>query len=168
MEIIKNFGLDPKLFAAQIINFLVVLYLLRRFLYKPLLDLLETRRNAIAKGVEQAEEARILLEKAEEREKQLLKKAQEEAKRLLTEAKNQRVVLLKVTETMAKKQAEIILEEARAQIAFETKETEKKLSAHISELALLFLQKSLTGIFTEKEQALIVKNAVSKIKKETN
>ncbi len=168
MEIIKNFGLDPKLFAAQIINFLIILYILRRFLYKPMLNFLEHRQKKIAEGITNAEKARLLLEETARKEKLILKNAKDEAKKFLNEAKNQKAEILKEAEVIAKKQTEIILQEARLLITFETKETEKKLSAHISELALLFLQKSLTGIFTEKEQAHILKNALSNIKKKTN
>jgi F-type H+-transporting ATPase subunit b len=50
MEILNQFGLDWKLFIAQIVNFLVIAYIFKRFLYKPILDALHKRNDAIKKG----------------------------------------------------------------------------------------------------------------------
>ena len=57
MEILKTFGVDPIFLGAQIVNFLIIFYLLKRFLYKPVLGCLKTGRQN--QGLKQAEEARI-------------------------------------------------------------------------------------------------------------
>lgn len=168
MEIINNFGIDPKLLIAQVVNFLIILFVLKRFLYKPVLDLLEQRKKIIEEGVQKTEEARLLLEKAEAKEKELLKEAVVEAKKLLEEAKNQKIELLRESEEKAKKQADLILAEAKDQIAFETKQAEKRLKIHVSEIALFFLQKSLTGLLTGKQQEEVIKNVAQKLKKQSN
>lgn len=168
MEIAQQFGIDPILLAAQIINFLIVLYILKRLLYKPVLQMLRNREQTIKDGLRQAEEARIALERATEKERELLKKAQTEAKKLLDETKNQRIQMMAEAEKMTKQQAETILKEARSQIAFETAEAERRLSAHISQLAVTFLQKSITDLFSEEDQKLIMKNALKKMKEKVN
>ncbi|QQG40500.1 MAG: F0F1 ATP synthase subunit B [Candidatus Levyibacteriota bacterium] len=168
MEILNTFGVDIKLLIAQVINFLIVLFLLRKLLYKPLLSALEDRKNTIAKGLQQAEEGRLLLEKAAEKEKIMLQKAEKLAKKLLDETKEQKLLLIKQAEEVAKNQADRILKEARTQIVYETKEAKIALSSYVSELAVQFLQKSLTGLFSEKEQHEIVKTAARKIKQKNN
>lgn len=164
-EILKNFGINPVLLIAQIVNFLIILYILKRFLYKPVLDVLRKRQETIKEGLKQAEETRLLLEKTAAREKEVLKKAQEEAKKMLEETRKQRDGILQEAETAAKKQADRILEEAKKQIAFETKEAQKNLSMQISGLALEFLQKSTAQIFSKEDQQKIITNALQKIKK---
>jgi F-type H+-transporting ATPase subunit b len=164
MKLLTEFGVNPILLIAQIINFLIVLWVLKKFLYKPILDTLKTRRETIATGLKEAEEARRLYEKAEEKEKEILKKAQVESKKLLEEAKKQHADMLQKAEEHAKNQADIILKEAREQIAFETKETEKRLTGHISTLAVQFLQKSLENAFTDTEQEVIMKQAMKSLK----
>lgn len=163
--IIKDFGINWYLLIAQIVNFLIILYILKRFLYKPVLDVLKKRQEAIKEGLKQAEESRILLEKTSAREKEILKKAQEESKKILEETRLQRDGILSKAETDAKKQAERILEEAKKQISYETKEAQKNLSMQISKLALEFLQKSAQQIFTKEDQQKILSNALQKIKK---
>lgn len=165
MEILENFGLNPSLFGAQIINFLIVLYLLKRFMYKPVLDMLRKRENSIKKGLEQAEEGKALLEKALMREKEILKKAHEQSKATIEESKNQAILVAKQIEENSRIQSERILQEARSQISQETKEAEKRLTAKISDLSIDFLRVSLSQIFSEKQQNEILEKALKQIKR---
>ncbi len=168
MEIIHEFGIDWPLLVAQIINFLIILYILKRFAYKPILAALKNRQNAIQKGLKDAEEATKLLERTAEKEKEALRKAHADAKKLLDDAKAQRDELLHKTEEVTRKEAERILKEAREQIAFESREAEKRLSAHVSELAMHFLQRSLEEVFDQNEQEVVMRAALKKFKTKKN
>jgi F-type H+-transporting ATPase subunit b len=165
MEILKTFGFDPILLGAQIINFLIIFYLLKRFLYKPVLGMLKTREDKIKEGIKQAEEARLTLEKTLEEEKKIFAKAHEESKLLIADAKTQALEVSKEIEENTKKQAEKILLDARAQIEQDAKRMEQELGAKISVLAKEMLEKSLEGVFGEKEQKNILDKAVKNIKK---
>lgn len=165
MEIVNKFGLDPFLFGAQIINFLIILYLLKRFLYKPVLDLLKKREDAIKEGLKQAEDAKILLEKTQVREKEILRKAQEIGKKTIEDAKSQALLTKKQIEENSKKHAERILEGARIQISKESQEVEKRLVGRISQISISFLEKALSQMFSETEQKEVLKRALKQIKK---
>lgn len=168
MEFLKEFGLNPVLLFAQIVNFLIVFYILKRFLYKPILTTLKDRELSIKKGIEQSEEARVLLEETKEKEKEILKKAQAETRKLLTDAKKQTVILMHDAEKAANVQTEKILKEAKSQIEQETKEAEKRLAKHVSFLAASFLQESVSDLFTDANQEDVMKNVVKKLKSRTN
>lgn len=168
MELLNNFGINPILLIAQIINFLVVFYVLKRYLYKPILTMLKTRDNTIKEGLKQAEEARLLLEKTAERERETLRKAQNQAKELIEETKRQREELLSLAEEAARKQAERILTEAREQITFETREVEKRLTSHISDLAIQLLNQSVGDLVNKDQQELIVRQALKRIKRKAD
>lgn len=163
MEIIKNFGLDPVLLAAQIVNFIIVLYLLRKFLYKPILENLEKRKLLIKEGLDKTEEARIRLEKVVQKEKQILQTVQAQAKKVLDDAQKESLSLLQRTEEQTKVKVENMLRQAREQISFETKEAEKRLTLEVSRLAIDFLQKGVVGLFSKKDQELVMKNVLKKI-----
>ena len=164
MEIAKNFGLDPFLFGAQVINFLIIFYLLKRFLYKPVLEVLRKRENEIREGLKQAEEGRILYEKTVEKEKEILRRAREDGKKMIDEAKNQAITLAAKIEEDSKKHAERIIESAREQIGIETKEAEKRLTVKVSELSFDFLSRSLKEMFSEKEQKEVLEKALKQFK----
>jgi F-type H+-transporting ATPase subunit b len=165
MEILKNFGLNPVLLAAQIVNFLIIIYLLKRFLYKPILDILKKRQTTIKEGLKQAEEARIKLEKVVIEEKSILRQAQLQSKKILEDAKKESLEISKQMAIDAKKQTEKLLSDTRDQIARESIETEKRLAVNTSKLAVTFLKKALTEFFTSKEQDEVVAQALKKIKK---
>ncbi len=78
--------------------------------------------------------------------------------------KNRQQKMLQAAEENAKKQADTILKDARTQITYEAKETERRLSGHISHLAVQFLQKSLENAFTDREQEIIMTQAMKNIK----
>jgi len=151
--------------VAQIVNFLIIFYLLKRFLYKPVLGMLKKRADKIQEGLKQAEESRVMLEKTLEEEKKILSKAQDTAKQIIEESRSQAIEVSRNVEENTKKQAERILLEAKEQIDQESKETERRLSEQVSQLAEGMLIKSLEGFFGEKEQKQITEKAVKQIKK---
>src|SRR5687767_4684205 len=119
MELVKEFGIEPVLLVAQVVNFLIILYILKRYLYKPILTVLEKRKEEIKIGIKNAEDAQKLLAKTQEEEKTILKNAQTQANKIIEEAKEQAIVLSQETETRIKKQTESMIREAKEQIAQE-------------------------------------------------
>lgn len=168
MEILGKFGINPILLVAQIVNFLIVFYILKRFAIKPILTMLKNREKTIREGLTQADEARQLLEETSEKEKAVLRKAQLEVKAMLEEARKHREDLLTETESKTKAQADRILQEAREQITFESKEAEERLVGHISALAVDIVKQSSSELFTQKDQASVIENAVKNLKKKAN
>jgi F-type H+-transporting ATPase subunit b len=168
MEIFETFGLDPIIIVAQIVNFLVILYILKRFLYKPLFKTFKTREALIKESIEKAEQARKELEKAKKEERDVMKKAQVTAQQIIAEAKEQSATILKDAQDAAKKQTQQTIEEAKEQITRETKLAEQQLNKHVGKLAVELLEKSLNNVFTEKEQSQIVAKAVKSLDKRTN
>lgn len=164
MNILQTFGVDPLLLAAQIVNFLIVLWLLKRFAYKPIFEVLEKRRKKVAEGVMDAEQAGKALEKALEEEQKILKHAQAEAQELISNAQKQTADMLTDAEAQAKVRVEKILKEAQMEIDRQTQETQKKLSAYAARLAVDLLEKSLDGMVDEKTQREIVEKTAKKIK----
>ena len=164
MEIIKNFGVNPILLAAQIINFLIIFFILKKFLYKPVLDLLKKRRITIQEGIEHAEEARVKLEKVVIEEKNILKNAQMQAKKIIEDAREESIGVIKQLNDNAKKQTEKMLKDAKDQIIRESIETEKRLAVKTSKLAVSFLEKTLNEFFSLKEQKEVMSSALKRLK----
>jgi F-type H+-transporting ATPase subunit b len=164
MEILNNFGFEPILFAAQIVNFLIIFFLMKKLMYKPMLKMLEDRKRKIAEGIKNAEEANKKLEEMILKEEEILKKAQEQAVNLIEEAKVQQAEIMRQTEETTRAQTEKMLKDAREQIAFETAQVEKRLMSHVSKLAVQFLQQSVQELFGANEQEAIMKNALKKLK----
>lgn len=165
-EFIKVFGLNPTLILAQIVNFLIIFYLLKRFLYKKIMTILQKRKDAIEEGLKQAEEARLLMEKTAKKEKEILKQGREEVQRLIDEARKQSKAFLEEAEQKAKIKEQYILDEARKQIALEVNQAEAVLYKKVSSMALDMIRKSKTSLFNEEDQELAMKHALQEIRKE--
>lgn len=165
MEMIKNFGVDPILLGAQVVNFLIIFFILKKFLYKPVLDVLKKRQIIIKDGLKQAEEARIKLEKVVIDEKDILRQAQLQSKKIIEDAKYESIKMSKRMNDDAKKQTEKMLKDAKDQITRESHEAEKRLAINTTKIAVSILEKALSEFFSTREQKEIVSNALRKIKK---
>lgn len=165
MEILNNFGFDPILFFAQIVNFLIIFWLLKRFMYKPVLKILDARSAKIAKGIKDAEISEKKLAETIEKEEKILKKAQLDAKKLLDETIKESEEKRVRSEEETKKQVAEMIKDAKAQIKEESQIASKTLEAQVAKLAVEFLEKSTEGLFGDKEQQAILNKARKNIKK---
>src|SRR5690349_5776204 len=80
-------GVDWAHFIAQVISFAIVAVLLQRFAYKPILNVLEERRQRIAEGLANAEMSKAELAKAEAQRQEILAQANVQANKLIEEAR---------------------------------------------------------------------------------
>ena len=68
----EQFGFQKQLFISQVISFAVVCFLLHRFAYKPILKVLEERRQKIAEGLANADKIKIELASAQAKAQEIL------------------------------------------------------------------------------------------------
>ena len=168
MEILKTFGLDPYLVTAQIVNFLIIFYVLKRYLYPPLFKVFKKREELVKESITRAEENEKILEKTKDLEKETINKAKVTADEIIKESREQATNILKNSEEDAKQKADKMLKDALEQIALETTEAQNELNKYVLKLSIDILQKSLNNILTEKEQSEIVAKAMKEIQKMPN
>jgi len=96
----QQFGVNWPHFLAQCLSFSLVVFLLHRFAYKPILQVLEERRQRIQEGLENAERIKAELAKTEAARQEALNAANQQANRLIEEA---RVAAAKVLEQETQK-----------------------------------------------------------------
>lgn len=164
MEIIEEFGVNPILLAAQVINFIIILVILKRFLYKPVLGIIKKRESIIKKGLEDAESAQKLLEKTAEDERKVLQKASERAEKLVEETKLQTQEMLKLAEVEAKRRTEKMLSEASSKIDDEIKNAKKELTRDLGRVSVEILEKALDGLIGRNDQKQVIDKAIKNIK----
>jgi len=164
MDIIKDFGIDPLLLGAQVVNFVILLFILKKFLYKPLLNLLQKRQNEIKEGIAKASNAQEILEKAILQEKNILRNANNIAKKIINDATEESLETAKQIQDNARKETDTILNNARLKIEKEVKDAEKRLTENVSASSLIFLQKALGQLFTKQQQEEVMKTALKRLK----
>jgi len=109
----ETFGFNAWLFFSQIISFCIVAFLLQKFAYKPILNILEVRRKKIAEGLANAEKIKQQLAESEQRYQEILTKANSEALKMIEEARASAAALKDKESQRAISEAEQILVKAR-------------------------------------------------------
>lgn len=158
MEALANLGIDWRLFVAQGVNFLVLLFVLRRYAYRPMLEFLEKRSQRIEQGLKDAEAAQVKLAEMEASEKKILASARDEARVIINtaEASAKQRDALRLMETEAK--VKHSLDEAMVKIEEEKKKMLLEVRQEISAVALLAVEKILKEkVDAEKDAQLIAK-----------
>ncbi len=163
MEIINNFGINPVLLAAQIVNFLILLYLLKRFAYKPIFSMLDERKKKIEQGLKDSEESTKALEKALEEEKKILKKAQDNAQQILLDARTQAEAANEEMKAKTKEQIEQMILDAHAQMQRESRILEKELAVATAKVAVEMVEKSIADMLDTKDQKEVLEKLTKKL-----
>lgn len=165
MNILENFGFDLTLFVAQIINFLILAFIFKKFLYKPLLKTIKDRQKMIAKGVKDAEDAHVALLKAEEQEDLIIKKASKEAEKILEDTKNDALSLKDSILAEAKEDAEKIIKTAHAQATASMEEMEKRAKKASIDNSVAILSKALDSMLGKSDREKILEKSMRELRK---
>jgi len=119
VEFFRRFGITGWTFAATAINFIIVLAVLYKFAYKPVLAMLDERKQRIAEGMANADKIKAELAATQEQRAKALGEANTQAERLIAEARASAEQIKERTVAEARQQAEGELRRAQQQIAVE-------------------------------------------------
>lgn len=154
----QELGIDPKLLIAQLINFVVLLFLLKKFLYTPILNMLDKRRKEIDEGLKLAEKMRSEEEKLEEKHKKVIDTARKEAKEIVEEAKKQAKVQTKEIVEKAHKDAADIVAKAKEQVEAARRDSEKEMRQEAVDMAVAMIKRVLPiSVSVEEQRKLLSK-----------
>src|SRR5215471_4210627 len=107
---------DPGLFIWTILTFLVLLGLLAKFAWKPLLAALDSRQTAIRKSLDDAALAKTELERVQQESVQIVNKARAEADGIIGRSRADAERLREETKQKARQEADAIVKNAQGQI----------------------------------------------------
>lgn len=163
-ETLGAFGINPWLLAGQIINFLVIGWVLWRFLLRPLQANMKVRSEKIAKGLQDADKAKAALEDAGKERERILAEAYAQASRLLERARDEAERLRAAALERAGVDAERMIAEARGLMALERQEMERDIQGLSIQLSGKILESVVTDLFSEDEKTRIVAEGMRKIR----
>lgn len=142
-QVIHTFGLDYKLLLIQTVNFLLLLLILKRFLYKPLLQFISDRQKTVAKGVEDALLAEKTLKEAKDRAERTTNESMREAEKISAESRRLAEEKKEATLKEANKRAQEIAEEAAREAVEIKNKAMRESEEEITKLSLLAAEKIL-------------------------
>lgn len=162
-ELIHQFGIEWKLLLAQIVNFFILLVVLKKFAYGPIMNILKERKKRIEEGLLAAEESQKKLGEAEK-----------EKEAILTEARKESLGIIQKSEVTAKKKEGQILAEAskKADGIFQEEkakihEEKLKMKEDIYKESSGFLKEALAKIVEKSPESLddnLIKGVLRELK----
>lgn len=166
MDILNNFGIQWTQLLEYGFNFLVLVILLRLFVYKPVVNILEKRKEMIDTSVKDAEEIKKQKELTEEHRKKIVQDAYLESKKIIEQATKQSQIQTKEILAEAAKEAQDIIERAKSEIQQERTHMYTGLKQEMMQLITLTLNKVLKDNLTHAEQAVLIDKSLAIIKHE--
>ena len=159
-ELIKTFHIDGKLIIAQLVNFSIVLFVLYKFAYGPVLKMMDDRTEKIDKGLKDSEEAHKKLAEIVEKEKEVLASARKAAQEIVSKAealavKNKDEIVLE-----AKVQAEKILADSAKKIEQEKELMFAEIKSQVAELVVAATGKIIAEKIDTAKDADLIANAI--------
>lgn len=146
-----------------IINFLVLLVILTKFLYKPLLGVLEKREEEIRTNLENAENAKndaLIMKESYEKEMQDAKKQAQDildnANKLGAESKDQII-------QQAREEADVIIEKAQTIVRQEKEDALSQLRDEVSSLVVMAAGKVIDKSINEKDHEKLIKDFIQEV-----
>jgi F-type H+-transporting ATPase subunit b len=154
---------DPGLFIWTIITFLVLVGLLAKFAWKPLLAVLEARRQLIAKAIDDAEKTKKELERVQQESLSILTKARVEAEGILSRSRADAEVFREEMRQKAIADSAAIVKRAEKEIQLETNRAVEQLRREAVELSLAIATKLLHRNVTKDDNAALIDETIKQI-----
>lgn len=164
MQFFDAFGVDLPKLVFQVVNFLLLLYLLNRFLFKRVLQILDERSSRIRKGLEDAEAAERDRQLAQAEREAALDAARKEAQTMLARAnkiaEDTRAEIL----DKARSESEALIARAREEITAEKDKAMAELRGHVADLALDAAGKLVRSQMSGDTQRRLVDDFLAEVK----
>lgn len=161
---LAKLGIQPFALIAQIINFLILFFLLKKFLYTPLLKVIDDRKKKIQETLENSKKIKEEAEHLEEKQTKEMEKTKKEAAEIMQKAENNADKLRRETLEQAKKDGQ----EIRKQAKLDFEEEKKKMLADIKAQTAWLVLETTKGVLKKslgtKEQRTLMKDVFKDMK----
>ena len=156
--------LDPGLFVWTILTFLLLLFVLAKFAWKPLLKMLNDREELIRSSLEDAEKAKEKLERLNAEGEAIINRARSEAQSILSEGKTAAAKLKDETLDVAKEQAKQIASEAEKQINIEKDKAIAEIKSEVVNLSMRIAEKLINKNISPEDNKALIDESLSSVK----
>jgi len=164
MEILGKLGVNGKILLAQIVNFFLLMYVLKHFLYQPLLNIMREREKKIKEGVRNADKAERRLSEIEENAKKQLEKASQEADRIIEKAHVEGEGHKNDIIREAREEVRMLREEAKANLQKEKERIISEVREETGEIAIQIAKKIIKEKITAEDRKRWIKEMEEEIK----
>lgn len=163
-DIFSALGIDWQILVFQIVAFLILVWLLGKFVYPHLMKQVDERQKAIDDSVKAAEAAEAKAESAQEEIAGMLKEARKQAGEIVATAKSEATAMLEASDKKAKLRTEKTIADAQDEMEKQVIAARKQLHNETIELIALATEKVVGKTVTEKVDEKVIAAAVKEAK----
>ena len=154
---------DPGLFIWTILTFLVLLTLLAKFAWRPLLQALESRQESIRKSLDDAQKAKQELERLQTESAEIIRQARVEADAIITRSRGDGERLREEIRTKARSEADAIVKNAERQIQLETSRALQQIRGEAVDLSVMIASKLIQRNLTKEDNERLIEEALKQV-----
>lgn len=156
----EKLGINPGILITQILNFAILIFLLYRFLYNPVLNMLQERRERIREGLAEAERVRAEAEEQRKQYEQELARQRQESQERIQKAMQAGEEARAEIIAEARKEAEQIKLRAREEIEYERRQALEQLRTQVADLSILAASRILDGAIDESVHRQLIQSFI--------
>ena len=156
---------DPGLYIWTIVTFLVLVGLLARFAWRPLLDALDRRQEAIRKSLDDAKQAKQELERLRTESARILAEARTEADAIISRTRADAGRAGEEMKVRARADAEAIVRNAERQIELETSRAVQKIRTEAVDLSIAIASKLLQRNLTREDNERLIGETIRELER---
>jgi len=154
---------DPGLFIWTILTFLVLLGLLTKYAWKPLIAALDKRQATISQAIEDARLAREAVERAKQDSAQVLNKARVDAEAIVSRAQSDASAFHEEMRQKAIADAQVIVQRAEKEIELEKNRAIKDIRREAVDLSLAIATKLIHRNLTKDDNLALIDDTIKQI-----
>ncbi|MEK7452295.1 MAG: F0F1 ATP synthase subunit B [Patescibacteria group bacterium] len=160
---IATLGINPQIFLAQLFNFVVVLLVLWKFAYKPLVKILDDRSKKIEDSLNMSKDVALRVSALEKDQKNLIANAKSDAAQILDMARTEAETRKQEMLASAKTEVERVVLQGKEQLRAEKINMIREAKAELIQIAVAATKKILEESIDEKKSSLLAEDVVKKM-----
>ena len=157
---LEKLGIDWKLFLFQIANFLILLFILRKVLYKPVLNFLEARRRKIEEGLAKSEKFEEEWQRIKDVQKAKMAEIEKEASLIVEKARSDAETKEKEILMLAQEKSDKIMEEAKIDILREKDKILAEVKKEAADYVVFATERILERTIKEQDEKKAIKDVL--------
>jgi F-type H+-transporting ATPase subunit b len=157
----EQLGFNLPLLFAQVINFLIVLFALRLFLYKPVLEMLDRRAERVKEGLEAAETSKEQAAQAEQDVARQIDDARAQGQAMIAQSQEAATRIQEEGRAQARREAETLLERARNEIQLERDQAIAELRREFADLTISAAEKVVGQSLDKQSHQRLIDEALA-------
>jgi F-type H+-transporting ATPase subunit b len=154
---------DPGLFIWTILTFLVLVALLAKFAWRPLLQALESRQDSIRKSLDDVQKAKQDLERLHAESAEIIRQSRVEADAIVTQSRGDAERLREEMKQKARAEADAIVKNAERQIQLETGRAVQQIRREAVDLSVMIASKLIQRNLTKEDNERLIEEALKQV-----